>query len=120
MHTSILFAEDERALQEVIAEQLREEGYGVTTAADGVEALARLEEARYDLALLDIRMPRKDGLEVLQAIRARQPRMRVVMLTGVDEFSVALEAMKLGADDYITKPFTLSELLACIGRALER
>ena len=120
MQAGILFAEVGRALQEVIAEQLQEEAYAVTTAVDGLDATECLENARYDLALLDIGMPRKDGLEVLQEIRTRRPRMRVIMLTGVDEFSVALEAMKRGADDCITKPITLSDLLGCIRRALER
>ena len=120
MKTSILFAEDDREIQQLVAKQLHEEGYAVTTADNGEEAISLLERERFDLALLDIRMPGRDGLEVLSAIRAKTPLMRVVMLTGVDELSVALEAMKRGADDYITKPFSLRNLLSCIGRALER
>jgi len=120
MKARILFAEDDLALQQVVAEQLREEGYAVTAVDNGMEALKRVEHARFELALLDIRMPGKDGMEVLQEIRAHAPLTRVVMLTGVDEFSVAMEAMRLGANDYITKPFSLRELLSCIGRALER
>jgi len=120
MGASILFAEDDLTLQRLVAEQLREQGYAVVTADNGLEAIERLEHQQFDLALLDIRMPGKDGLEVLQHLRAHTPLTRAVMLTGVDEFSVALGAMKLGANDYITKPFSLADMLACITRALDR
>jgi len=120
MKASILFAEDDLALQHLVTEQLREDGYAVTPVDNGIEALKRVEHDRFDLALLDIRMPGKDGMEVLQGIRVLAPLTRVVMLTGVDEFSVAMEAIRLGANDYITKPFSLRDLLSCIGRALER
>jgi DNA-binding response OmpR family regulator len=120
MKATILFAEDDIPFQTLIADQLQQEGYAVTTASDGAEAVELLNAQGFDLALLDIRMPGKDGLEVLQVIRARSPWTRVLMLTGVDDFSVALDAMKLGANDYITKPFSLDDLLSCITRALER
>ena len=120
MRASILFAEDDLTLQRLVAEQLSEQGYSVTTADNGLQAIELLDRQQFDLALLDIRMPGKDGLEVLQHLREHTPLTRAVMLTGVDEFSVALSAMKLGANDYITKPFSLADALACIARVLER
>jgi DNA-binding response OmpR family regulator len=116
-HT-ILFAEDDDELREAICDQLVEAGYTVTTAADGQQALDRLEETAFDLALLDIRMPGKDGLHVLRHVKERTPATRVIMLTGVDDFTVAIESVKLGANDYITKPFRLEDLLARIKKFL--
>jgi DNA-binding response OmpR family regulator len=118
MSSRVLFAEDNADIRELVREQLEENGYLVQTAGDGEEAMQMLGAATYDLALLDIRMPRRDGLAVLRHIRAQNLPCRVIMLTGVDELSVAIGAVKLGADDYITKPYSLEALLACIDRVL--
>ncbi|MGB5875704.1 MAG: response regulator [Bacteroidota bacterium] len=120
MQHTILFAEDDDELREAICDQLVEAGYKVTTAGDGLQALDRLDGTAFDLALLDIRMPGKDGLHVLRQIKSRTPATRVIMVTGVDDFTVAIESVKLGANDYITKPFRLEDLLTRIEKFLTR
>jgi DNA-binding response OmpR family regulator len=92
----------------------------VVTAADGEEAISKLHSGTFDLMLLDIRMPRKDGLDVLEFVRSKRIRIRIIMVTGVDELSIAIRAVKLGASDYITKPFGLEDLLQAIRRVLQR
>jgi DNA-binding response OmpR family regulator len=120
MATRVLYVEDEEAARFIVQEQLRTEGYEVTVAADGVEATEILDRETFEVVLLDIKMPRKDGLEVLRYMREKKIRPRVIMLTAVDEMSIAITAMKLGAIDYVTKPFSLDALLACIKRVLSR
>jgi DNA-binding response OmpR family regulator len=114
----LLYVDDEETLRILVKSQLTLEGYDVETADDGDIALEMLEKNSYDLILLDIRMPRVDGFEVLKILKDRNNRIRVIMLTAVTDLSSAIEAVKLGANDYITKPFSIEELLSCINRAL--
>jgi two-component system, NtrC family, response regulator PilR len=116
----ILVVDDERSVREVLAIALRQEGYDVTLADSGEAALEALDAAAFDLVLTDLRMRRVDGLAVLRAVRERAPSAAVIMLTAFASTDSAVEAMKLGAYDYVTKPFKLDELRLTIASALER
>ena len=120
MSARILYAEDEEQTRSIVTEELRAEGYEVDQVGDGEEAMRALEGATYDLVLLDIKMPRKSGMDVLDFLRERNLRPRVIMLTGVNDLSSAIKAMKLGANDYLTKPYSLEQLLGAISRFLAR
>jgi DNA-binding response OmpR family regulator len=120
MHTRILFAEDDTNTRLIVRDQLVAAGFQVETAADGAEAIELLQAGAFDLVLLDILMPRKNGLDVLRWLRQQEISPRVIMLTGVDDLATAVEAVKLGATDYVTKPAGLEALLASIRRVLGR
>jgi len=113
----LLYVDDEDQLRLLVKDQLTHEGYVVETAEDGDLAMEILQkQANFDVILLDIRMPRVSGIEVLKFVRKRNIPSRVVMLTAVDDLSVALEAVKNGANDYLTKPYDLDNLLECLNR----
>jgi len=118
--TRILLADDEEALRELLREQLSAQGYTIDEAQDGVEAVEKLQQNSYHLAILDINMPRKNGLDVLRHIREQNLPVRVIMLTGRLGFSVGSESMLLGADEYITKPFDLDYLEMAIKKVLAK
>jgi two-component system response regulator QseB len=118
--TRILLADDEEALRELLREQLSTQGYTIDEAQDGVEAVEKLQQNSYHLAILDINMPRKNGLDVLRHIREQNLPVRVIMLTGRLGFSVGSESMLLGADEYITKPFDLDYLEMAIKKVLAK
>jgi DNA-binding response OmpR family regulator len=120
MSTRILYAEDDEATRSIVSAQLTEEGFLVEAAEDGTSALRALDGPPFDLVLLDIRMPGASGLDVLREIKKRELKVRIIMLTAVNELSIAIEAVKLGANDYITKPYSLEELLGAIRRILRR
>lgn len=120
MPARILYVEDDESARLIVKDQLANEGFDVRSASDGEEATDILQKESFDLLLLDIRMPRKDGIEVLRFMKKNKIRPRVIMLTAVGELSIAIEAVKLGANDYLTKPYSLEELLACIQRVLAR
>lgn len=115
----ILIAEDERDLNRLIARVLEKEGYGVDACFDGEEALYLLEHTEYDAAVLDIMMPKMDGLSVLKAARKRGLHLPVMFLTARDGIPDRVEGLDAGADDYLIKPFDFDELLARI-RAMTR
>jgi DNA-binding response OmpR family regulator len=115
----ILLADDEQSIQTLLSFPLRKDGYEVTTASDGREALARFSESRYDLVVLDVMMPRMDGLEVCRRIRARH-NVPIIMLTAKAEEIDKVLGLELGADDYITKPFSLREFRSRVKAALRR
>lgn len=118
--TKILLADDEEALRELLREQLSAQGYTIDEAQDGAEAVEKLQQNSYHLAILDINMPRKTGLDVLRHIREQNLPVRVIMLTGRLGFSVGSESMLLGADEYITKPFDLDYLEMAIKKVLAK
>lgn len=118
--TTILIAEDDLHLQRGLIDLLEAEGYRVLAASDGIAALELLEQERPDLALLDVMMPRLSGYEVCRAIRKRDARLPVIMLTAKGEEIDKVVGLELGADDYITKPFGLHELRARIAAVLRR
>jgi DNA-binding response OmpR family regulator len=115
---SILVVDDEDALRSVLSSELVNEGYEVRTAADGDEAIAELNKTPFDLVLLDIKMPRVNGFEVLKHIREGNNPTKVVMLTGFADLKNAIESKKLGADDFVSKPYDLVDLLTTIERVL--
>jgi two-component system NtrC family response regulator len=117
---SILVVDDEASFREMLTVLLKPEGYWVETASDGVEAINALQSSVFDLVLLDIKMPRVDGIEVLRFIQESCISTQVIVLTGVGDIRIAVECMKLGAYYYLTKPYTADELNAIIERALER
>lgn len=116
----ILVAEDDLNIQRGLIDTLESEGYRATPAADGVEALELLETNEFDLVLLDIMMPGKSGYDVCRAIRSRDEGLPVIMLTCKGEEIDKVVGLQLGADDYVTKPFGVRELLARIEAVLRR
>jgi DNA-binding response OmpR family regulator len=115
---SILYVDDEDALRVLVPNQLNMEGFLVDTADDGDTAVEMVGKKKYDLILLDIRMPRMNGIEVLRHLREHKTPARVIMLTAVDDLTVAMEAVKNGASDYLTKPYDINTLVACINRVV--
>jgi YesN/AraC family two-component response regulator len=97
---------------------LQSEGYSVVSASDGDEAIAVLQQKSFDLVLLDIKMPRVDGFEVLRFLKERYPKTKVIMLTGFADLKNAIESKKLGAEDFVSKPYDLVDLLTTIERVL--
>ncbi|HEX4959690.1 MAG TPA: sigma-54 dependent transcriptional regulator [Thermoanaerobaculia bacterium] len=114
----ILIVDDEAPIRRILSVLLQERRHRVTGAGSGEEALAVLAEARPDLVLLDLKLPGMDGLETLSKLRAIQPQLHVVMMTAHGTISSAVEAMRRGAFDYVTKPFDNDELLMIADRAL--
>jgi len=118
--TRVLVVDDERSIRELLHITLRQEGYDVTLADGGEAAIRALDETVFDLVVTDLRMRGIDGLAVLRAVKERAPGTAVVMVTAFASTDTAVEAMKLGAYDYVTKPFKLDELRLTIASALER
>ena len=115
----ILLADDEQSIQALLSYPLRKDGYEVVQAADGREALQRFSESSFDLLVLDVMMPRLDGLEVCRRVRARSS-VPIIMLTAKAEEIDKVLGLELGADDYITKPFSLREFRSRVKAALRR
>lgn len=116
----ILLIEDEKKVARFISKGLTEESYAVDAAYDGEEGLFLAEVNDYDLIILDIMLPKKDGFEVLKSLRNKGSTTPVIMLTARDEIESKVQGLDLGADDYMTKPFAFSELMARIRAILRR
>ena len=116
----ILVVEDERSIADFIERGLRSEGYAVTCAHDGEAAEVEALTGDFGLVLLDVLLPKKNGLEVLKALRARDAETPVILLTARGEIEHKVEGLDLGANDYIVKPFSFEELLARIRAHLRR
>jgi DNA-binding NtrC family response regulator len=116
--STILVVDDEEALRTVLGSELTNEGFQVQIAADGDDAIRELGKSGFDLVLLDIKMPRMNGFEVLKYIKENHPKTKVVMLTGFADLKNAIESKKLGADDFVSKPYDLVDLLTTIERVL--
>jgi two-component system NtrC family response regulator len=114
----ILLADDDKSVRRVIQFKLGKEGFDVTAVEDGQQALDSLRQERFDLLLADIRMPKLDGIELLKQSQAVQPGLKIILITAHATVSQAVEAVKLGAFDYITKPFEDEELFVAIDKAL--
>lgn len=112
----ILVAEDEPILLRMIEMRLRKDGYEVITTVNGREALTKIEEQEPDLIIADIMMPFASGLEIVSIVKKKAVKVPVIILSAMEQESVVLEAFKLGADDYITKPFSLNELSVRVKR----
>jgi DNA-binding response OmpR family regulator len=115
----ILLVDDEEAVQKLLTYPLRKEGYHVVPALDGLEALERLREDSFDLVVLDVMLPRLDGLDVCRQIRARST-VPIIMLTAKAEEIDKVLGLELGADDYITKPFSVREFRSRVRAVLRR
>jgi DNA-binding response OmpR family regulator len=115
----ILLVDDEQAILTLLSYPLRKEGYDVVLASDGQEALARFSESAFDLVVLDVMMPKLDGLEVCRRLRARSS-VPIIMLTAKAEEIDKVLGLELGADDYITKPFSMREFRSRVKAALRR
>jgi len=126
MNSRILLVEDEEALRMFVGDSLRNEGYDVENASDGHEGLEKATRhpspasPPVDLIILDIMLPRKDGFEVCQAIRAAGRAMPILMLTARSQTADTVNGLKIGADDYVTKPFNMGELMARVSALLRR
>ena len=116
----LLIAEDEANLRLVLQKELQRLGYRVHVAPDGEAALRKLEESNVDVLLCDINMPRMDGMELLRRVHERPNPPEVIMLTGQGTIETAVEAMKNGAYDYLTKPYSISELDVRVRQAAEK
>jgi len=115
----ILIVDNETNVRTVFSDVLRKENYIVKGAKDGPEAIKAVDEETFDLALVDLRMPRMDGIEVLETIKKRKPQIPVIIYTGYGSVTTAVEAMRKGAADYLNKPFSPEDLKSCIRKALE-
>ena len=115
----LLYAEDEKSLARAVSTILTRNNYSVDTVQDGESALEYLETGNYDGVILDVMMPKKDGFEVLKTMRARGDYTPVLLLTARAEIDDRVSGLDLGANDYLTKPFDMKELLARI-RAMTR
>ena len=115
----ILLVDDEQPIQTLLSFPLQRDGYEVVQASDGREALSRFSEQSFDLVVLDVMMPRMDGLEVCRRLRARSS-VPIIMLTAKSEEIDKVLGLELGADDYITKPFSMREFRSRVKAALRR
>ncbi len=116
----ILIAEDELALNDLLQDALKMAGYETISARQGLEAVKLIREKMPDLVILDINMPLLDGFEVLKKIRAENNNIPIIVLTARDQKSDKVEGFKLGADDFVTKPFGLEELLLRVAAVMRR
>ncbi len=118
MGKRVLIVDDEKNMRWVLGQALSGDGYEVLEAADGVEALSIVSDQEPDVMVLDHRMPGKDGMEVLRTVRSKGLQFPIIMLTAHGNVATAVEAMKAGASEYLTKPFDLEELKLAIDKAL--
>jgi DNA-binding NtrC family response regulator len=116
---TILVVDDEEIVRESLLDWLREDGYHVETAEDGLKALEKFKERSWDIALVDLKMPSIDGLELMEKIKESQPETQVVIITAYATVNTAVQAMKIGAYDYLVKPFNPEELSLLIKRLVE-
>ena len=120
MSDKILVVDDDEGVRQILVETLKTSGHTLTEADSGERAIAAVRDAPVDLVILDMVMPRVDGLEVLREITTLRPETAVVMITGYASVETAIKAMKMGALDYIVKPFRMEEVELIVARSLER
>ncbi len=116
----ILIVEQEPGLRMVVESEIARAGYAVESISNGLDAIARLSRDKFDLAILDVNLPGKSGVEVLRFIRDKQLPTRVLMITGFDTLSTAIKAVRMGADDYVPKPFDGGYLLTMVRTVLRQ
>ena len=120
MRGNVLFVEDEEALRMTVGDRLRNEGYAVEYAADGDEGFEKATQLPFDLIILDVMLPKKSGFVVCQDIREAGLITPILMLTARGQTSDKVNGLKIGADDYVTKPFNMQELMARVEALLRR
>ncbi|TVS10911.1 MAG: DNA-binding response regulator [Wenzhouxiangella sp.] len=116
----ILVVEDETELRELIGRALKKEGFAVDLCADGTEGLFFATEYPVDLAIIDLGLPEVSGMEIIRAVRKKQRKFPILILTARSDWQDKVEALELGADDYVTKPFRLEEVMARVHALLRR
>lgn len=116
--TLILVVDDEKSVTELVKAQLEEVGFSVDVANDGAAGINKIQSKRYDIILLDLKMPRVNGIEVLKFAKGAQPDVQVIILTGYGDIKTAVDTIKLGAFDFIPKPYNFDELIVAIKNAL--
>ncbi len=117
---AILVVDDEEMMRDLLDKILSREGYRIKTARDGIEALEVLDSEAMDLIISDVKMPRMDGFELLKAVRSRHPRIGVIIMTAYGDSHTVKDALLLGADEYVTKPFKSHEISLVVERAYWR
>ncbi|MBU8934938.1 MAG: response regulator [candidate division Zixibacteria bacterium] len=117
---SILIVDDEEVLRSLLEKILSREGYQIKCAEDGVTALEILREEPYDIVISDMQMPRMDGFELLRTIKSEFPNIGIIIMTGFGDSYTVKDALLLGADEYITKPFRSYEISLIVERAYWR
>src|ERR1044072_1567740 len=120
MSQTILIIDDEKAIRKSIGEILTFEGFAIDEAADGAEAVKKIKENHYDCILCDIKMPKMDGLEVLDQARTLRPDTPFILISGHGTIETAVEAVKKGAFDYISKPPDLNRMLITLRNAMDK
>jgi DNA-binding NtrC family response regulator len=118
MNERVLLVDDDPGVSEVVGLLLEREGYGVERAGSVKEARTRLDAAEPDLVITDLKLPDGTGLEVIAAVRARRPRLPIIMITSYSSIESAIAALRGGAVDYVIKPFNNDEFLRAVARAL--
>jgi DNA-binding response OmpR family regulator len=119
-HKPILIVDDEKNIRMTLSQSLESLGVEMDVAGSGEEALAKLKERDFGVILLDIRMPGMDGMEVLRQVREVRPEIRIIMITAYGTIESAVEAMKLGAVDFLQKPFDPEEIRELVSRVMDR
>jgi len=117
---TILVVDDEPSVADLLSEDLVEEGYNCITAATGEDALSRLSKGNFDAILLDLKLPGISGIDVLKEVKSNRPEIAIIVVTSAGDAQTAVEAMKIGAVDYITKPFELEKLNNSVEVVLKR
>ncbi len=117
---TVLVVDDEVIIRRLLAEKLSDEGFISLTVEDGASALAYLGNTQIDVVVTDLMMEGMNGIQVLKAVKAYDPEISVIILTGYGELTSAVDALRLGADDYLLKPCDLNELLFRINKSLEK
>lgn len=117
---SILIVDDELMMRDLLVKILAREGYNISTAEDGVAALEFLKENKVDIVISDMKMPRMDGFELLNAVKKEYPEIGVIIMTAYGDTYTVKDALLLGADEYVTKPFKSYEISLVVERAYWR
>src|SRR6516225_11119883 len=116
----VLFVDDEKSLQEFMRSELPRLGHEVTVCPDGRTALKTLEKSSFDVAILDLRMPGMTGIELLEQLKQSTPDTEAIVMTGHESMETAIDAMRIGALDYITKPCKLAEIEAVLHKVADK
>ena len=115
----ILIVDDEKSQRDMLAGSLKKEGYSVATAESGFEAIKFCQDKHFEVALIDLKMPGMDGIELLKKLKEINPEIPVIIMTAYGTIETAVEAMKLGAYHYVSKPINLDELKLNVKKALD-
>ena len=120
MNATILLVDDEPSVRQLLSDKLAEDGFESRSCSTAEEALDLLKTNSFDLIISDLRLPKMSGIDLLEIVHQSYPQCAFLIVTGVDDIRVGIDAMKRGADDYLVKPFQLEMVVTSITRALER